>query len=95
MNNVIKQLPKTPTGIKGLDTITFGGLPKGRTTLVCGNAGCGKTLLGMEFLLHGASEYNEPGVFLSFEETVDDLIQNTESLGFGIKELINDKKIDC
>ena len=93
LNKVKIQLPKTPTGIKGLDTITLGGLPKGRTTLVCGKAGCGKTLLGMEFLAHGASEYNEPGVFLSFEETVDDLIQNTESLGFGIKELINDRKL--
>lgn len=93
MNEVRTKLKKTPTGIEGLDAITLGGLPKGRTTLVCGNAGCGKTLLGMEFLAHGATEYNEPGVFLSFEETVDDLIQNTESLGFGIRELIKNKKL--
>ncbi|MEI6568742.1 MAG: ATPase domain-containing protein, partial [Verrucomicrobiota bacterium] len=66
-------LPKSLTGIQGLDEITGGGIPKGRPTLVCGSAGCGKTLFAMEFLVHGALRYNEPGVFLAFEETEKDL----------------------
>jgi len=70
-----RELAKTPTGIKGLDEITNGGLPKGRPTLVCGAAGCGKTLLAMEFLVRGAVEYDEPGVFLAFEETGEELAQ--------------------
>ncbi|MDQ1587812.1 MAG: circadian clock protein KaiC, partial [Microbacteriaceae bacterium] len=72
-------LPKTPTGISGLDEVTGGGLPKGRSTLVCGPAGCGKTLLAMEFLVRGITEFNEPGVFLAFEESADDLIANVAS----------------
>jgi len=87
------QLPKAATGIKGLDEITEGGLPKGRPTLVCGGAGCGKTLLAMEFLVRGATEFNEPGVFMAFEETADDLTQNIASLGFDLKDLIARKKI--
>jgi circadian clock protein KaiC len=87
------QLPKAPTGIQGLDEITGGGLPKGRPTLVCGGAGCGKTLLAMEFLVRGAAEFNEPGVFMAFEESIEDLTQNVSSLGFGLKELIARKKI--
>ncbi|MGE5743802.1 MAG: ATPase domain-containing protein, partial [Gemmatimonadota bacterium] len=78
-------LPKAPTGIAGLDEITHGGLPRGRPTLVSGGAGCGKTLLAMEFLVRGALEYGEPGVFLSFEETVDDLVANARSLGFDLQ----------
>jgi circadian clock protein KaiC len=77
-------LPKTPTGISGLDEVTGGGLPKGRSTLVCGPAGCGKTLLAMEFLVRGITEFNEPGVFLAFEESADDLIANVASLGFDL-----------
>jgi len=88
-----KRLPKAPTGIQGLDEITNGGLPKGRPTLVCGSAGCGKTLLAMEFLVRGARQYNEPGVFMAFEETENDLIQNVASLGFDLKDLIASKKI--
>ena len=80
-------LAKTPTGISGLDEITHGGLPRGRPTLVCGGAGCGKTLLAMEFLVRGALEYNEPGVFMSFEETPDDLVENGRSLGFDLQRL--------
>ena len=72
--------PKAPTGIVGLDEITGGGLPKGRPTLVCGGAGCGKTLLAMEFLVRGATQFNEPGVFISFEESAADLTQNVMSL---------------
>ena len=87
------QLPKAPTGIQGLDEITGGGLPKGRPTLVCGGAGCGKTLLAMEFLVRGATEFNEPGVFMAFEETAKDLTQNVASLGFDLKDLIAHKKI--
>jgi circadian clock protein KaiC len=88
-----KQLPKSPTGIQGLDEITGGGLPKGRPTLICGSAGCGKTLLAMEFLVRGATQFNEPGVFMAFEETAKDLTQNVASLGFDLKSLIARKKI--
>ena len=86
-------LPKTPTGIEGLDEITYGGLPKGRPTLICGSAGCGKTLLSLEFLIHGATEYNEPGVFMAFEETEDDLRKNVASLGYDLQDLADRKKI--
>lgn len=88
-----KYLPKSPTGIKGFDEITGGGLPAGRPTLVCGGAGCGKTLFGMEFLVRGAAQYNEPGVFMSFEETNEELIMNVASLGFDLEDLIKNKKI--
>ncbi|HET9218117.1 MAG TPA: ATPase domain-containing protein, partial [Terriglobia bacterium] len=86
-------LPKAPTGISGLDEITEGGLPKGRPTLVCGSAGCGKTLLSMEFLVHGAIQYGEPGVFMAFEETAEELAMNTRSLGFDLDELVSQKKL--
>src|SRR5262249_31288902 len=75
-------LPKCPTGIQGLDEITGGGLPRGRPPLVCGSAGCGKTLLGVEFLVRGATPFDEPGVFMAFEETPEELAQNVRSLGF-------------
>ena len=87
------QLPKAPTGIQGLDEITGGGLPKGRPTLVCGGAGCGKTLLAMEFLVRGATQFNEPGVFMAFEETTKDLTQNVASLGFDLDDLVARKKM--
>ena len=86
-------LPKCTTGIQGLDEITGGGLPQGRPTLVCGGAGCGKTLLGIEFLVRGAMLHNEPGVFLAFEETAEELAQNVRSLGFDLDELIKHKKL--
>ena len=86
-------LPKAPTGIQGLDEITGGGLPRGRPTLVCGSAGCGKTLLAMEFLVRGVIEYGEPGVFMAFEETAEELAQNVRSLGFDLDELIRQKKL--
>ena len=86
-------LLKTPTGIQGFDEITNGGLPKGRPTLVCGGAGCGKTLFGMEFLVRGATQFNEPGVFMSFEETNEELIKNVASLGFDLEKLIREKKL--
>jgi circadian clock protein KaiC len=97
MEPPIAQLPKCPTGIQGLDEITEGGLPQGRPTLVCGSAGCGKTLLGMEFLVRGATQYNEPGVFISFEETAEELTQNVASLGWNLNQLIAEKQIeiDC
>src|SRR4051812_37989440 len=82
------QLAKAPTGIQGLDEITQGGLPAGRPTLICGSAGCGKTLFAMEFLVHGAIDYGEPGVFFAFEETNDDLVKNVRSLGFDLEEMI-------
>jgi circadian clock protein KaiC len=88
-----KELPKTPTGIQGFDEITAGGLPKGRPTLVCGGAGCGKTLFGIEFLVRGATQYNEHGVFMSFEETNEELTINVASLGFDLKDLVKNKKI--
>lgn len=86
-------LAKCPTGIQGLDEITQGGLPKGRPTLICGSAGCGKTLLAMEFLVRGAVEFNEPGVFIAFEENADELTKNVSSLGFDLAELAKKKKI--
>ena len=86
-------LSKCPTGIKGLDEITVGGLPRGRPTLVCGGAGCGKTLLGMEFLIRGATEFDEPGVVVSFEESAEELASNVASLGFDIDALVARKKL--
>ena len=86
-------LPKAATGIKGLDEVTQGGLPRGRPTLVCGGAGCGKTLLGMEFLLRGILDFKEPGVFMAFEETAEELAKNVRSLGFDVEELIGKKKL--
>src|SRR2546427_12716617 len=86
-------LPKSPTGIKGLDEITGGGLPAGRPTLVCGGAGCGKTLLALEFLVRGATLYDEPGVFMAFEETADELTSNVASLGFDLGDLIARRKL--
>ena len=73
-------LAKVPTGILGLDEVTQGGLPTGRTTLVCGSAGCGKTLLSVEFLVRGAIQFDEPGVFMAFEETAEELAENVQSL---------------
>ena len=86
-------LPKCPTGIQGLDEITGGGLPRGRPTLVCGGAGCGKTLLAAEFLVRGATQFGEPGVLMSFEETEAELVANVASLGFNVAGLIRRKKI--
>jgi circadian clock protein KaiC len=86
-------LPKCPTGIQGLDEITDGGLPRGRPTLVCGGAGCGKTLFAAEFLVRGAAQFDEPGVFMSFEETGAELQANVASLGFDLTGLIRRKKI--
>jgi circadian clock protein KaiC len=86
-------LAKTPTGIKGLDEITEGGLPTGRSTLVTGGAGCGKTLLGMEFLVRGARDYGEPGVFMAFEENAEELTENVRSLGFDLAEMVRRKQL--
>lgn len=86
-------LAKAPTGIDGLDDITFGGLPRGRPTLVCGGAGCGKTLLGIEFLVRGALQFSEPGVCISFEEPAYDLATNVSSLGFDLEKLQRQKKL--
>ncbi|MGA7722034.1 MAG: circadian clock protein KaiC [Ignavibacteriaceae bacterium] len=88
-----RTLQKSPTSIQGFDEITSGGLPKGRPTLVCGGAGCGKTLFAMEFLVRGATVYKEHGVFISFEETEKELTANVSSLGFDLKTLVKDKKI--
>jgi len=86
-------LAKVPTGISGLDEITGGGLPKGRPTLVYGSAGSGKTLIGLEFLVRGASQFNDPGVFMSFEETEQELTTNVGSLGFDLKALVDSGKL--
>ena len=92
-SSAAKALRKSRTGIRGLDEITGGGLPSGRPTLVCGGAGCGKTLLAMEFLVRGATEYGEPGVFMAFEETGEELTENVASLGFDLKALVAGKKL--
>jgi len=91
---IVKQsLSKAPTGITGLDEITGGGLPQGRPTLICGDAGSGKTVLSIEFIVNGATQYNEPGVFMAFEEKSNELATNVASLGFDLKKLIAAKKI--
>jgi circadian clock protein KaiC len=86
-------LAKARTGISGLDEITLGGLPRGRPTLICGSAGCGKTLFGMEFLLRGALDFDEHGVFMAFEESEKDLSENVRSLGFDLDKLVAQNKI--
>lgn len=86
-------LIKSPTGIQGLDEVTGGGLPKGRPTLIAGAAGCGKTVFAMEFLVNGATKFNEPGVFVSFEEPVEDLMKNFVSLGYDLKRISNREKM--
>jgi circadian clock protein KaiC len=96
MPKVTSRLPlleKVPTGINGFDEITGGGLPAGRPTLVCGSAGCGKSLFGLEFLVRGATQYDEPGVLMTFEETADDMRKNVASLGFDIDALVAKKKM--
>jgi circadian clock protein KaiC len=89
----LRVLEKTPTGIPGFDEISEGGLPKGRTSIVCGGAGCGKTMFGIEFLVRGALEYNEPGVLMAFEETPEDIARNVASLGFDIQHLADKQKL--
>lgn len=93
MPQKLRPLPKAPSGIKGLDEITLGGLPKGRPTLVCGSAGCGKTLFGIEFLVRGALQFGEPGVCISFEESARDLASNVASLGFDLDQLQKSKQL--
>lgn len=90
---VAASLPKAATGISGLDEITEGGLPRGRPTLVCGSAGCGKTLLAMEFLIRGATQFGEPGACITFEETEEELAQNVRSLGYDVEQLIAEGKL--
>lgn len=85
-----ERLEKALTGITGFDEITFGGLPRGRATLICGTPGCGKTMLGVEFLVNGARKYSEPGVFVAFEETRDELTVNSASLDFDLDRLVRD-----
>ena len=86
-------LDKAPTGIQGLDEISGGGLPRGRTTIVCGGPGCGKTMLGLEFLVRGIQEFGEPGVLLTFEETPQEMTRNVASLGFDLEALARKKKL--
>ena len=93
VTSVSGMLVKAPTGITGLDDITFGGLPAGRPTLICGSAGCGKTLFGVTFLVNGATLYNEPGVFVSFEERAKDLATNVASLGYDLDRLAAEEKL--
>src|SRR5256885_1706561 len=88
-----RAVAKAPTGISGLDEVLDGGLPRGRSSLVCGTAGCGKTLFGLEFLVRGATKFNEPGVFMSFEENEQELAQNVASLGFDLQDLQTRNKI--
>jgi circadian clock protein KaiC len=91
--NPPRSLPKTPTGIAGLDEITGGGLPTGRPTIITGSAGCGKTLFGVEFLVRGITEYGEPGVLMAFEETAEELTANVRSLGFDLDQLVADDQL--
>jgi len=89
----IEKFEKSPTGIRGFDEITGGGLPKGRPTLVCGSAGAGKTILAMEFLVRGAVQFNEPGVYMPFEENAEELVKNFSSLGYNLDRLCARKKL--
>jgi circadian clock protein KaiC len=89
----MKSIAKTKTGINGLDEITGGGLPAGRPTLLCGGPGCGKTLLAIEFIVKGATVYNEPGVFMAFEEKAEELTDNVASLGFDLDKLAKNNKL--
>ena len=93
MTPISSPLAKAPTGILGLDDITGGGLPRGRPTLVCGGPGCGKTLLAMEFLVRGATRFDEPGVFVAFEEGDRELAENVASLGFDLAQLVQDRQL--
>ena len=88
-----ERLEKAPTGITGLDEVTLGGLPRGRATLICGSAGCGKTMLAVEFLVNGVRDYGEPGVFVAFEETKDELVVNAASLDFNLDKLVRQGKL--
>ncbi|WP_026789635.1 circadian clock protein KaiC [Pleomorphomonas oryzae] len=89
----VRSIAKSLTGISGFDELTLGGLPTGRPTLVCGSAGCGKTLFAATFLVHGARELDEPGVFVSFEERPGDIVDNVASLGFDLDTLIESGKV--
>src|SRR6201994_2579858 len=93
MPPALNTIQKTPTGIEGLDEVTMGGLPTGRTALICGSAGSGKTVMGLEFLVHGAKDFNEPGVFMAFEETEHELTQNIASFGYDLEQLEKAGKI--
>ncbi|HMA70137.1 MAG TPA: ATPase domain-containing protein [Xanthobacteraceae bacterium] len=86
-------IPKTPTGIAGLDELMGGGLPAGRPTLLCGAAGCGKTLMAVTFLYNGATKFGEPGVLVTFEERLEDLVQNVTSLHYDLNQLLAEKKL--
>ena len=86
-------LTKTPTGIAGLDEITAGGIPQGRPTLICGGAGCGKTMLAGEILVRGALQYKEPGVFMMFEESAAELAVNMRSMVFDLNALLRARKL--
>ncbi len=88
-----QKLAKAATGIRGFDAITQGGLPRGRPTLICGGPGCGKTIFGVEFLVHGVEEFDEPGVFIAFEETPSDLAKNVASLGYDLERLIAEERL--
>src|SRR5437868_14611100 len=88
-----REMPKTATGIRGLDEITFGGLPAGRPTLVCGGPGSGKTLLALTFLVNGALQFDEPGVLMTFEENAEEIASDVASLGFDLDGLIAAQKL--
>src|SRR5229473_6018826 len=88
-----ERLEKARTGIAGFDEVTNGGVPKGRASIVCGGPGCGKTMFALEFLVRGATQYDEPGVLMTFEETTDEMTKNVASLGFDLKDLSARKKL--
>src|SRR5450755_1475946 len=92
-SRALTPLGKSRTGISGFDEITKGGVPKGRPTIVCGGPGCGKTMFAVEFLVRGATQFGEPGVLMTFEETGDDIAKNVASLGFNLKDLMARKKL--
>lgn len=92
-DSTMQGIERSPSGIRGLDEISRGGLPKGRTTILCGGAGCGKTMIGLEFIVRGATDFGEPGVVIAFEETPEEMTRNVASLGFDLKHLVQTKKL--
>ena len=90
--------PKTPTGISGFDELAHGGLPKGRSTVVAGTAGSGKTLFALQFLASGIRDFSEPGVCVTFEESPEDLMRNVDSFGWDLERLVAERRlafVDC
>ena len=87
----VSGIQKSPTGLKGFDEITYGGIPKYRPTILVGSSGTGKTFMSLEYIINGALMYDEPGVFMTFEEKTEELQENVRTLGYDLTQLVNEK----